>query len=65
MSRARRESACDLFLHHEGISSTSGPIAIATLQDFEVAMIYLSSHLKNMYDRDAFDDLQVDFQILL
>jgi len=49
----------------EAIPSTSGPLAIATLQDFEDAMIYLSSHLNNMHDRDAFDDLQIDFQILL
>ena len=49
----------------QSIPSTVGPDALAVVQDVEVAMIYLASHLNNMYDRDAFDTLQVDLQIFL
>lgn len=49
----------------QSIPFTVGPDALAIIQDVEDAMIYLASHLNNMYDRDAFETLQVDLQIFL
>jgi len=49
----------------QSIPFTVGPDALAIIQDVEDAMIYLDSHLNNMYDRDAFEALQVDLQIFL
>jgi hypothetical protein len=49
----------------QGIPRTAGPLALSIVQDVEDVMIYLASHLNNMYDRDAFDALQVDYQIFL
>lgn len=48
-----------------GIPENIGPSALAVIQDVEEAMLFLSDHVNNMYDRDAYDDLQVDFQIFL
>ena len=39
--------------------------ALKILENVEEVMLYLASHCNNMYDRDAFDDLQVDYQVFL
>lgn len=49
----------------QGIPENADPSALAVIQDVEDVMICLSGHVDNMYDRDAYDDLQVDFQIFL
>jgi len=36
----------------QGIPATVGPLALSIVQDVEDAMIYLASHLNNMYDRE-------------
>ena len=47
------------------IPESADPSALAVIQDVEEVMICLSGHVNNMYDRDAYDDLQVDFKIFL
>lgn len=49
----------------QGLPPDAGPDATGVVQDMEDVMIYLAGHVNNMYDRDAFDTLQVDLQILL
>lgn len=49
----------------QSIPSEAGPDASAVIQDMEDAMIYLASHVNNVYDRDVFETLQVDLQIFL
>lgn len=48
-----------------GIPDDVAPSTLAVIQDVQDVVICLSSHVNNMYDRDAYDDLQVDFQIFL
>lgn len=42
-----------------------GTDAIIVMQYVEDAMIWLSSHVNNVWDRDSFEELQVDFQLFL
>ena len=49
----------------QDIPDDVAPSALVFIQDVEEVMIYLYGHVNKMYDRDAFDDLQVDFQIFL
>jgi hypothetical protein len=49
----------------QSMPSDAGPDATAVLQDMEDTMVYLSGHVNNVYDRDAYDNLQVDVQILM
>lgn len=39
--------------------------ALSLVQDVEEIMIFLDANVYNLYDRDAFEDLQVDMQIFL
>jgi hypothetical protein len=43
----------------------ASPSATRLVQDMEQAMIHLDAQVNNLHDRDAFDSLQVDLQILL
>ena len=49
----------------QSLPNYAGALALALIQDVEDAMIYLASHVNNMYDREAFETLQVDLQIFL
>lgn len=44
---------------------STGPDVTAVVQDVEDIMIYLGSHVNNVYDRERFEDLQVDLQLFL
>lgn len=62
----RRMNICKLVESiQEGIPDLHRESAFALIEDVQKSMIYLSSQLNNMYDRDSFDTLQDDFQIIL
>lgn len=49
----------------QSIPRETGVEALSIVQDVEDTMVYLGAHVNNMYDRDAYEALQVDLQIFL
>lgn len=63
MQRAQVRKLVDTL--RQGLPSSAGPSVLVVIQDIEDAMVYLASHVHNLFDRDAWDVLQVDLQIFL